>query len=129
MKKILFLGVLIGLLFTQNIQTVNAKIIAGGTEEALNNVVDFILYEFPGLIKEVFEEKVVPIWKIMYEWLKDNVWEKIKPLTEEEINRRKAIAEQEAQKERDELLQEIGEISLKNDFWEKIKEFLTELWN
>ena len=129
MKKIIFLGILIGLLFTQNVQTVNAKIITGEVEVVLNRVVDFILYELPGLIKEIFVEKVLPIWKEMYEWFKEGVWEKIKPLTEEEIARRKEIAEEEAQREREELLEEIEEISIKNDVWDKIKEFLVELWN
>jgi len=129
MKKIIFLGILIGLLFTQNVQVVNAKIITGDVEVVLNRVVDFILYELPGLIKEIFEEKVLPIWKEMYKWFKESIWEKIKPLTEEEIARRKQIAEEEAQREREELLEEIEEISIKNDVWDKIKEFLVELWN
>ena len=129
MKKIIFLGILIGLLFTQNVQVVNAKVITGNVEEILDRVVDFILYTLPGMIKELFEEQVLPLWKRMYEWFKENIWEKIKPLTVEEIERRKQIAEEEAQKERDELMQEIGEISINNDFWEKIKEFLVELWN
>ena len=129
MNKVIFLGILVGLLFIQNIQVVNAKIIAGGAEEVLNRMVDFILYELPGIIKEVFEEKVLPIWSRMYEWFKESVWENIKPLTKEEIERRKQIAEEEAQKEKEELLQEIGEISIKNEFWGKIQEFLIELWN
>ena len=129
MNKVIFLGILVGLLFIQNIQVVNAKIIAGGAEDVLNRIVDFILYELPGIIKEIFEEKVLPIWSRMYEWLKENVWENIKPLTREEIERRKKIAEEEAQKEKEELLQEIGEISIKNEFWGKIQEFLIELWN
>ena len=129
MKKIIFLGILIGLLFTQNVQVVNAKVITGNVEEILDRVVDFILYTLPGMIKELFEEQVLPLWKRMYEWFKENIWEKIKPLTVEEIERRKQIAEEEAQKERDELMQEIGEISINSDFWEKIKEFLVELWN
>ena len=129
MKKIIFLGLLIGLLFTQNVQVVNAKIITGEIEVVLNRTVDFILYELPGLVKEIFVEKVLPIWKEMYEWFKESVWEKIKPLTDEEIARRKQIAEEEAQREREELLEDIEEISIKNDVWDKIKEFLVELWN
>ena len=129
MKKIIFLGILIGLLFTQNVQVVNAKVITGNVEEILDRVVDFILYTLPGMIKELFEEQVLPLWKRMYEWFKENIWEKIKPLTVEEIERRKQIAEEEAQKERDELMQEMGEISINNGFGEKIKEFLVELWN
>ena len=129
MKKIIFLGLLIGLLFTQNVQVVNAKIITGEIEVVLNRTVDFILYELPGLVKEIFVEKVLPIWREMYEWFKESVWEKIKPLTDEEIARRKQIAEEEAQREREELLEDIGEISIKNDVWDKIKEFLVELWN
>ena len=129
MKKIIFLGLLIGLLFTQNVQVVNAKIITGEIEVVLNRTVDFILYELPGLVKEIFVEKVIPIWKEMYEWFKESVWEKIKPLTDEEIARRKQIAEEEAQREREELLEEIGEISIKNSIWDKIKEFWIELWN
>ena len=129
MKKIIFLGILVGLLFAQNVQVVNAKIITGGVEETLNRVVDFILYDLPGTVKEIFEEKVLPIWKIMYKWFEENIWEKIKPLTRQEIERRKQIAEEEAKKERDELLREIEEISTKNNFGEKMKKFLTEVWN
>ena len=129
MKKIIFLGILIGLLFTQNAQASSAKLITGNVEIALNRAVDFILYELPPLIKDLWDNQIFPIWKEIYQWIKDNIWEKIKPLTNEEIIRRKQIAEEEAQKEREELLEEIGEISIKNDFWEKIKEFLIELWN
>ena len=129
MKKIIFLGLLIGLLFTQNVQIVNAKIITGEVEVVLNRVVDYILHDLPGFIKEIFVEKVLPIWNEMYEWLKESIWEKIKPLTEEEIERRKQIAEEEAQIEREELLEEIGEISIKNDIWNKIMEFLDRIWN
>ena len=129
MKKIIFLGILAGLLFTQNVQVVNAKIITGEVEEVLNRMVDFILYELPGLVKEIFKEKVFPVWKEMYEWFKESVWEKIKPLTEEEIERRKEIAEEEAQRERDELIEEMGDISIKNSIWDKIVEFWSEIWN
>ena len=93
MKKIIFLGILIGLLFTQNVRIINAKIITGDVEEVLNRVVDFILHDLPGIVPENFKEKVLPIWKEMYEWFKKNVWEEIKPFTEEEIARRKQIAE------------------------------------
>jgi len=129
MKKIIFLGILVGLLFIQNIQVVNAKIITGNVEATLNRVVDFILYDLPGIVKEAFEENVLPIWKEMYEWFKENVWVKIKPLTEKEIEKIKQITEEETQKEREELIKEIGDISIKNSFWEKMKELLTELWN
>jgi len=129
MKKIIFLGILVGLLFIQNIQVVNAKIITGNVEATLNRVVDFILYDLPGIVKEAFEENVLPIWKEMYEWFKENVWVKIKPLTEKEIEKIKQITKEETQKEREELIKEIGDISIKNSFWEKMKELLTELWN
>ncbi len=129
MKKIIFLGILVGLLFIQNIQVANAKIITGNIEATLNRVVDFILYNLPGMVKETFEENVLPVWKEMYEWFKENVWAKIKPLTEKEIEKIKQITEEETQKEREELIKEIGDISIKNSFWEKMKELLTELWN
>jgi len=128
MNKIIFIGVLIGLLFTQSVQAATGSIPVN-IEETLDRVMDFLLHDLPALIKGIFEENVLPIWNRMYEWFKENIWEKIKPLTTEEIERRKEIAEEEARKEREELLAEIGEISIKNDIWEKVKDFLTELWN
>ena len=128
MNKIIFIGVLIGLLFTQNVQAATGSIPVN-IEETLDRVMDFLLHDLPALIKGIFEENVLPIWNRMYEWFKENIWEKIKPLTTEEIERRKEIAEEEARKEKEELLAEIGEISIKNDIWEKVKDFLTELWN
>ena len=79
MKKIIFLGILIGLLFTQNVQASTAKLITGEVEVVLNRVVDFIIHELPTLIKELWENQIFPVWKEIYEWLKENVWEKIKP--------------------------------------------------
>ena len=129
MNKIIVLGVLIGVLFTQNIQAATTESITLNVEQALDRAVDFIVNDLFGLIKEIFKEKVLPMWNKMYEWFKENVWEKIKPLTEAEIERRKQIAEEESQAEKDEIIEEIGEISIKNDVWDKIKTFLIELWN
>jgi len=130
MNKIIVLGVLIGVLFAQNIQATTAtESMTLNIEETLNRTIDFIVNDLFGLVKGLFEEKVIPLWEKMYEWIKENVWEKIKPLTEAEIERRKQIAEEEYQAEKEEILEEIEEISIKNDIWEKIKTFLTELWD
>ena len=84
--------------------------ITGNIEATLNRVVDFILYSLPGMVKETFEENVLPVWKEMYEWFMENVWAKIKPLTEKEIEKIKQMAEEETQKERKELIKDIGNI-------------------
>ena len=132
MKKIIFLGVLIGLLFTQNVQAltkpINTESISISFENTLDRVMSFILHDFPGIIKENFNEKVIPLWREMYQWIDVNIWEKIKPYTGAEIERRKQIAEEESKKEREELIKEIGEISTNNNVLEKIKEFLIDFW-
>ena len=129
MNKIIVLGILIGVLFSQNIQAATAESMTLNVEATLNRVVDFIANDLFGIVKEMFEEKVIPIWEKMYEWFKENIWAKIKPLTEAEIERRKQIAEEESQAEKDEIIEEMEEISIKNDIWGKIKTFLIKLWN
>ena len=130
MNKIIVLGVLIGVLFSQNIQAATTTdAIALNIEETFNRVIDFIVNDLFGIVKGIFKEKVIPLWEKMYEWFKENIWAKIKPLTEAEIERRKQIAEEESQAEKDEIIEEMEEISIKNDIWGKIKTFLIKLWN
>lgn len=127
MKKIIFLIMLVGLLFTQNVQATTTQLISGGTKDVLDTVVNFIIYDLPGIVKENFNKIVLPLWKEMYQWFDESVWEKIKPYTNAEIERRKQIAEEESKKEREELVEEIKAISINNNILENIKEFLINL--
>ena len=76
----------------------------------------------PGMMKETFEERVLPIWKKMYEWFETNIMLKIKVLLEQEIETRKPIIEQEFEKEKQELKEELPEVT--KSIWQRLK----ELW-
>lgn len=76
----------------------------------------------PETIKELWNERVLPMWKKMYEWFKVNIWLKIQPRIEEEIERRVPIIKEEFEKEKQEMKEELPEIT--KTLWERLK----ELW-
>jgi hypothetical protein len=86
--------------------------------------------ELPGIIKRVWEEEVLPIWRKMYVWFDINIGSKIKdfyetelePRTKEEIERRKPIVQEEFKKEKAELKEEWPELK------KNILERFLEIW-
>ena len=78
--------------------------------------------ELPGILQKIWQEDVLPIWTKMFNWFKDNIWIKIWPLAEEEIEKRKPIIEEEFEKEKEELKEEAPEIG--KSLWEKFKELI-----
>ena len=78
--------------------------------------------ELPSILQKIWQEDVLPIWTKMFNWFKDNIWIKIWPLAEEEIEKRKPIIEEEFEKEKEELKEEAPEIG--KSLWEKFKELI-----
>ena len=122
MKKIIVIGILIGLTFSQPVQAATSPL-----DNYLNQILEIFLNlvkDLPESMKTIFEEQVLPIWKEMYEWFKKNIWEEIRPRTEEEIERRKKIVQQELERKKEELIKELEELLIFN----RIKDFLIKIW-
>ena len=83
------------------------------------NIGDKIIAAIPGVIAGIWENEVIPAWKAMLSWVKEEVWQKrVKPALEtlidkirefldREIEKRKPLVEQEFEQEKQELKQDI----------------------
>jgi len=78
--------------------------------------------ELPGILQKIWQEDVLPVWTKMFGWFKDNIWIKVWPLAEKEIEKRKPMIEEEFEKEKEELKEEAPEIG--KSLWEKFKELI-----
>lgn len=78
--------------------------------------------ELPGIIKRVWKEEVLPVWQKMWDWFKANIWARIWPKLEEEIEKRKPLLEEEFGKEKEELKEELPKVG--KSLWEKFKDLL-----
>jgi hypothetical protein len=125
MKKILILGLILSFITIQGVEAKDPLL--DPVDEFLDKFVAAFNSDFFDIIEETFKEKVIPVWKTMYEWFEENIWNKIKPQTRAEIERRKEIAKAEAEKEKEELKKELEDLFFENSFLESIKEFLIGL--
>jgi len=73
-------------------------------------VLDVGKKELPGIVKNIWNENVLPVWQKMYDWFYTNIWSKIKNLfgsrIEKEIETRKEIFEEEFEQEKKEVKKE-----------------------
>ena len=125
MKKILILSIILSFITIQGVEAKDPLL--DPVDEFLDKFVAAFNSDFFDIIEETFKEKVIPVWKTMYEWFEENIWNKIKPQTRAEIERRKEIAKAEAEKEKEELKKELEDLFFENSFLESIKEFLIGL--
>lgn len=86
----------------------------------LERMFGIIKETLPTMIKKIWDEEVLPIWQKMFEWFKLNIWEKIKPGAEEELEKRKSILKEEFPKAKEELKKETPVVT--KSLWEKLKE-------
>lgn len=78
--------------------------------------------ELPGIMVTTFKEKVLPVWKDMYDWFDVNIWSQIKPLLWQEVERRKEVVKEEFEEEKQEMKEDIPRVG--RSLWERFK----ELW-
>ena len=78
--------------------------------------------QLPGIIEKIWKEQVLPVWQKMWKWFQENIWQKIASLFQKEAEKRKPIIEEEFQKEKEELKEELPGTT--KSLWEKLKEFL-----
>ncbi len=78
--------------------------------------------KIPGTMETVWNEKVLPLWTKMYEWARTNIWLKIQPLIEREIEKRIPLMKEKFEKEKQEMKEELPVIT--KSLWQRF----IELW-
>lgn len=92
-----------------------------------------ILEDSPQILKEAWQKEVLPIWKTIWDWIKniwnsylgpkfDPFWQKIKTIFKIEIEKRKPIIEEEFKKEKEEMKEEFPQVQ--KSLWERFKELI-----
>jgi hypothetical protein len=136
-KKLIIILILAGLFLTSFNLIVQAQEGDGvqlpeNTEqvkEAAGNVLKTVKQEMPGNMKNLWQEQVLPVWQSMYDWFKVNIWVKVRPKAQEEIQKRRPGAEEEMQKKtgetKEELKKDIPQISQDiRNLWQKLKDLI-----
>ena len=78
--------------------------------------------ELPQIMVRLFKEKVLPVWKKMYDWADKNILVKVKSLLGQEVEKRKEVVKEEFEKEKQEMKEDIPKVG--QSLWERFK----KLW-
>jgi hypothetical protein len=78
--------------------------------------------ELPGIVEKIWKEEVLPIWQKMYDWFLANVWAKVWPYAEKEIEKRKPAVEEEFHKETEELKEEAPDLG--KSIWQRFLDLI-----
>lgn len=78
-----------------------------GAKEMLGNALKTTQEEMPGNMKKIWQEQVLPIWMQMYDWFKVNIWVKVWPKAQNEIQKREPGVKEDLQKKTVETKQEL----------------------
>lgn len=78
--------------------------------------------EMPGILERIWKEEVLPVWQRMYDWFKENIWQKVSSLFKKEIEKRKPQVQEEFKEKKQELKEELPGVT--KSLWEKLK----DLW-
>ena len=87
--------------------------------------------ELPGIIQKIWSEEVMPIWQKMLDWFKANWWPEItdwfKKIIQPEIDKRKPVIEEEFQKEKQQMAEDVkSELPrVGQSLWEKFKALIS----
>ncbi|HEX9721905.1 MAG TPA: hypothetical protein VGA53_01430 [Candidatus Paceibacterota bacterium] len=105
------------------------------------NILDKILAIGPGIIKNIWNTQAVPLWKDMWQWVSQELWQKRfqpivqglidrgKELLGREVEKRVPLVERELQQEKQELAEELAQHgkSAGKSLWERFLDlFRTE---
>lgn len=108
-----------------------------GTKEFGKEFLEKSGEQLPGILERIWREGVLPVWRKMYEiwsnwwdftiqpWLK-SIWQRIKGIFIQEIEKRKPYIEEEFQKEKEELKEEVKKELPKTgkSLWQRFKELI-----
>jgi hypothetical protein len=73
-------------------------------------------------IKEKWKEEAIPVFKKMWNWLKENIWVKIQPLLKAEYEKRKPEIKEEFKRKTEEIKRETPQLLEK--IWKKFSSLL-----
>ncbi|MCP6718006.1 MAG: hypothetical protein KJI70_00460 [Patescibacteria group bacterium] len=108
---ILFNLVLSGFSFAQDDIIIEVPETFEQAQQMGEEVLEIGKRDLPGVVKELWYGKVLPMWQKMYDWAYTNVWLKVKnffgPRIEQEIEIRQEIIEQEFEQEKEEVKKEL----------------------
>ena len=109
-------------------------------KEGVLNIGDKVIAAIPGVVMGIWKNEVVPAWNAVWNWAKEEVWEKrvkpaletflnkVKELLGREIEKRKPLIEQELEQEKQELEEDIktyGKNAGKG-LWERFQALFSE---
>ncbi len=82
--------------------------------------------ELPGIIKQIWQNEIFPIWLGMWNWIKTKTWPKIESWLMPEYEKRKQYFEENFDQEKKEIGEEIKtEVpKVAKSLWEKFKELI-----
>ena len=82
--------------------------------------------ELPEIIKQMWENEVLPVWLSMWSWIKAKTWSKIERWVTPEYEKRKQYFEEGFEQEKEDIKEEIKtEVpKVTRSLWEKFKELI-----
>lgn len=92
-----------------------------------NKAWEFTKGSLPGIIKQVWNDQVIPIWTKMWDWFKTNIWEPyLAPFFKSEIEKRQPGLKTEFEKEKTETVQsaKTDVLPALKSLWEKFLEII-----
>jgi asparagine N-glycosylation enzyme membrane subunit Stt3 len=127
MKKIIIILIFIGLIspffsFSQTTPPGTLEEVKETGEKAL----EVGEKELPGIIGQIWENEILPVWLNMWNWLKAKTWSKIEVWITPEYEKRKQYFEEGFEEEKEELKEELKtEVpKVSKSLWEKFKELI-----
>jgi hypothetical protein len=88
---------------------------------------DFVKKDLPGIVKQVWNDEVMPIWTKMWSWFKGSIWEPyLAPFFKSEIEKRQPGLEEEFEKEKEETKESVKKdaVPALKSLWDKFKELI-----
>jgi len=102
-----------------------------------NKALEIAQKKIPETLEKIWKEEVLPLWQKMGNWMKnfwnsyigpwlESIWQKIKSIFGQEIEKRKPIIEEEFKKEKEEIKEEIKKELPKvgKSLWERFKDLI-----
>lgn len=139
-RHLLFLAILLSFtipLFAlaQEIPNIQVPDTIDGVKEGVLNIGDKIIAAIPGAIAGIWKNEVMPLWRTMWKWTEEEIWQKrvqpafetildkIRELLGREVEKRKPLIEQEFEQEKRELQEDIENTlpSVKKSLWERFQ--------
>ncbi len=139
MSKKIFIILMLAVLFLPSFSLIaqaqgegNGVQLPGSVEEAkgiAGKALKTTEKEMPGNMKKIWQEQILPIWTKMYGWFNTNIWMKIWPAAQKEIQKREPGIKEDLETKKGETKEELktGIPKLSQDIrnlWQQFKELI-----